>query len=158
MKRSLQVFLVVFGITAIAIASVHVVFGPSLAIPASVPVNATVDSEDRFYATLFAAYGMALLWCAKDVVRRSPAVLFLAVTFFAGGLARLVSMAAVGLPHPFFVAMTALELLIPFLMAFMQLRVSGAAKARLGHRVDRKRGEHGFRNVEAASRRADPRG
>ena len=158
MKRFLQVFLVMFGITAITIASMHVVFGPSLAIPGSVPVNATMDSEDRFYATLFVAYGVALLWCVKDVERKSPTVHFLAITFFAGGLARLVSMAAVGLPNAFFVAMTALELLIPFLMVFMQVRVSSAAKARFEHRVDRKWGEYGFRNVEAASRRDDSRG
>ena len=158
MRRSLQVLLVVFGITAIAIASMHVVFGPSSAIPGSVPVNATMDSEDRFYATLFAAYGAALLWCAKEVERKSPTVCFLAITFFAGGLARLVSMAAVGLPNPSFVAMTALELLVPLLMVFMQVRVSSAAKARFGHRADGRWGEHGFRNVEAASRGDDPRG
>jgi hypothetical protein len=95
MKGSLQVLLVVVGIAAITIASVHVIFGPSLAIPGSVPVNTTMDSEDRFYATLFAAYGAALLWCVKGVERKSRAVHFLAITFFAGGLARLVSMATV---------------------------------------------------------------
>ena len=57
MKKSLQVFLGLFGITAIFIASLHIVLGPS-AIPGSIPVNATMDSEDRFYATLFAAYGV----------------------------------------------------------------------------------------------------
>jgi hypothetical protein len=64
MKKSLQVFLGLFGLTAIFIALLHIVLGPS-AIPGSVPVNATMDSEDRFYATMFAAYGVALLWCNK---------------------------------------------------------------------------------------------
>lgn len=122
MKKSLQVFLGLFGITAIFIALLHVIFGPS-AIPGSIPVNATMDSEDRFYATLFAAYGVALLWCIKDVERKSTVVYFLAATFFIGGLARLVSMAAVGLPNTFFIAMTVLELIIPFFMAFMQSRI-----------------------------------
>jgi hypothetical protein len=128
MKKSLQVFLGLFGITAIFIASLHLVLGPS-AIPGSVPVNATMDSEDRFYATLFAAYGVALLWCIKDIERRSMIVYFLALTFFVGGLARLVSIAAVGLPNTFFIAMTVLELLIPFFMAFMQSRVSKPVNA-----------------------------
>jgi hypothetical protein len=83
-----------------------------------------MDSEDRFYATMFAAYGVALLWCIKDVERKSQVVYFLALTFFVGGLARLVSIAAVGLPNIFFIAMTVLELLIPFVMAFLQSRVS----------------------------------
>lgn len=101
MKKSLQVFLGLFGIAAIFIASLHIVLGPS-AIPGSIPVNATMDSEDRLYATLFAAYGVALLWCIKDIERKSTVVYFLALTFFIGGLARLVSMAAVGPPDTFF--------------------------------------------------------
>ena len=105
MKKFLQVFLGLFGVTAIFIALLHIVFGPA-AIPGSVPVNATMDSEDRFYATMFAAYGVALLWCIKDIGRKSQVVYFLALTFFVGGLARLVSIAASGLPHPFFIAMT----------------------------------------------------
>lgn len=129
MRKALQVFLGLFGVTAIFIASLHVAFCPS-AIPGSVPVNPTIDSEDRFYAMLFAAYGVVLLWCIKDIERKSMVVYFLAVTFFVGGLARLVSMAVVGLPNAFFIAMTALELIIPFLMAFMQWRISKSASSR----------------------------
>ena len=66
MKKTFQGFLVFFGVTDILISLLHIVLGPS-AIPGSVPVNATMDSEDRFYATLFTAYGAALLWCVKDV-------------------------------------------------------------------------------------------
>jgi hypothetical protein len=73
MRRSLQVFLALFGGVAIAIALLHIVFGPA-AIPGSVPVNATMDSEDRFYATLFGAYGVTLLWCVKDVEQKSRVV------------------------------------------------------------------------------------
>ena len=53
-------------------------------------------------------------------------VYFLAATFFVGGLARLVSIATVGLANPFFIAMTVLELLIPFFMVFMQSRIARA--------------------------------
>jgi hypothetical protein len=127
MKKTLQIFLGLFGITAILIASLHVALGPS-AIPGSIPVNPTMDSEDRFYATLFAAYGVALLWCIKDIENKSKIVYFLALTFFVGGLARLVSIAAVGLPNAFFVAMMALELLIPLFMVFAQLRISRKPK------------------------------
>src|SRR5262245_3157507 len=115
MKKSFQVFLGLFGLTVIFIASLHIAIG-SAAIPGSVPVNATMDSEDRFYDTMFAAYGVALLWCIKDIERKSKLVYFLALTFFIGGLARLVSIAAVGLPNTFFITMTVLELLIPFFM------------------------------------------
>jgi hypothetical protein len=122
-KRSFQVFLTLFGVSTILIAGLHVALGPG-AIPGSIPVNSTMDSEDRFYATLFAAYGVALLWCVRDVEKKSAPVYFLAATFFTGGLARLVSWLAVGPPNAFFQAMTALELGIPPFMAFMQSRIA----------------------------------
>ena len=122
-RRALQAFLVLFGVTDIAIALLHIGLGPA-AIPGSVPVNATMDSEDRFYATLFAAYGAAILWCVKDIERKSTVVYFLLATFFVGGLARLVSMASVGAPNRFFIAMTVLELVIPPLAGAAQYRIS----------------------------------
>jgi hypothetical protein len=125
-KKTFQVFLGLFGVATILIALLHVVLGPS-AIPGSMPVNTTMDSEDRFYATLFGAYGVALLWCIRDIERKSQLVYFLAATLFVGGLARVVSMMAVGLPNTFFIAMTVLELIIPAVMVFMQSRISGAA-------------------------------
>jgi len=131
MRRSLQVFLGLFGVTAILIASLHIILGPS-AIPGSIPVNATMDSEDRFYATLFAAYGVALLWCIGGIERKSRCVYLLAATFFVGGLARVVSILAVGPPNAFFLAMTVLELVIPVFMVFMQARISSTASAQEG--------------------------
>jgi len=128
-RRGLRVFLGLFGAAAILIASLHIVLGPS-AIPGAIPVNSTMDSEDRFYATLFAAYGVALLWCIGDIERKSKYVYFLAATFLAGGLARVVSILAVGPPNAFFLAMTALELLIPPFMMFMQASISRTASDR----------------------------
>ena len=125
MRKALQILLAAFGVTAILIASLHVALGPAC-IPGSIPVNATMDSEDRFYATLFLAYGAALLWCVKDVERKAGPVRILAFVFFAGGLARIVSAIAVGLPNTFFVAMTLLELVLPVVIVVMSARVAAA--------------------------------
>ena len=83
-----------------------------------------MDSEDRFYATIFLGYGAALLWCVRDIERKSRVVYLLAGIFFAGGLSRLMSMADVGMPIAFFIIMTILELIIPFFMVFMQWRIT----------------------------------
>jgi len=110
---------------AIFISLLHIVLGPASS-PGSIPVNATMDSEDRFYATLFLAYGASLLWCIRDVEHKAKVVYFLMLTFFVGGLARIVSMFTVGLPNTFFIAMTSLELVLPFVFAYLQFRVSNA--------------------------------
>jgi hypothetical protein len=136
MKKGFQIFLGLFGAAVIIIAALHVVLGPA-AIPGSIPVNSTMDSEDRFYATMFAAYGAAVLGCIRDIERRSRFIYLLAATFFVGGLARVASILAVGLPNRFFVAMMTLELVIPAFMVFMQLRISGAAAGEAAERAGR---------------------
>ncbi len=128
MRKALQVLLAAGGVTAIFISLLHIVLGPAC-IPGSVPVNATMDSEDRFYATLFTAYGAALLWCVKGIERKGAYIKLLALIFFVGGLARLVSIVAVGLPNRFFVAMTVLELGLPVVIVFLNSRLQAAPRA-----------------------------
>lgn len=106
------------GVAIVGISLGHVALGPSV-IPGAVPVNATMDSEDRFYAVFFLAYGAALLWCVQDWQARRREIQLLMAIFFAGGVARLISVAAVGLPNPFFVAMTAVELLLPLAVVWL---------------------------------------
>jgi hypothetical protein len=111
-ERLLRLFLTVFGLVCVGIALTHIAFGPS-SIPGSVPVNATMDSEDRFYATLFLGFGLAHIWAARDLLRRKSVVFALQAVFFAGGLARVISLLAVGPPIALFIILGALELIIP---------------------------------------------
>ncbi|MEQ1541936.1 MAG: DUF4345 domain-containing protein [Novosphingobium sp.] len=108
----LRSFLTVFGLVCVGIALAHIAVGPA-SIPGAVPVNATMDSEDRFYASLFLGFGLAHIWAARDLPSRKGIVLALQAVFFVGGLARIVSLVAVGPPAPLFVFLGALELLIP---------------------------------------------
>jgi hypothetical protein len=122
-KSATRLILWIGGLAAIAIALLHIALGPA-AIPGSVPVNATMDSEDRFYATLFLGFGAALIWCARDLARRSgPAYALLAV-FFAGGIARIISVPAVGWPDTLFIFLGGLELALPPIVGWMIWRHS----------------------------------
>ena len=126
MRRNLQLILAAVGATCAVIALVHIIVGPS-SIPGSIAVNATMDSEDRFYATMFLAFGAALLWCVPGVERKSTIVYVLMLTFFLGGLARVMSIVAVGLPNALFTFLTFVELLLPLIIVYMQMRVARAA-------------------------------
>ncbi len=122
MQSGLKWFVVLFGVVCAAIGATHVVFGPS-SIPGSIPVNATMDSEDRFYATLFIGYGLTMVWCAMDLNARKDAFHWLLVIFFASGISRMVSMTQVGLPHPLFVFLTLVELGLPIGLWLWRRRV-----------------------------------
>jgi len=112
MLRALSLFTALFGLVCAGIALVHLAIGP-LSIPGSIPVNATMDSEDRFYATLFLGFGLAAAWTSCDLRSRNGLFLTLMAVFFVGGLARIVSFIMAGPPNAFFEVMTILELVIP---------------------------------------------
>jgi hypothetical protein len=116
MIQVLRVLAFALGAACLLIGIGHVVVGPDI-IRGGVPVNATMDSEDRFFGALFAAFGLAWLWCAADLAARRNVALCLSAAFFAGGLARLVSMVAAGWPDELYIALAGVELFLPILFA-----------------------------------------
>ena len=125
MRRAFQAFLGAFGLVVIGISVAHLAIGPE-AVIGGAAVNPTSDGEDRFFAGLFLCYGVALLWCARDVQHRRGYVSLLAAALFVGGIGRLLAVVLVGVPHPFYVAMLVLELVVPPLMVLAARRVAEA--------------------------------
>ena len=82
----------------------HLVFGvgADVMLGAQLPPDAVadpvLDSQNRFYGVAFTLYGVLLHLCATDLARYAPVLRALLWVFFAAGLARLVSIALVGLP------------------------------------------------------------
>ncbi len=112
MKRVTEIWLFVFGVVCVGIGLTHLAFG-SASIIGGGPVNATIDSDMRFYALLFAAFGAAFVWCAGNITERGRVANVLGAVFFLGGVARLVAWAATGQPNWFYVLMIPVELIIP---------------------------------------------
>lgn len=112
MRNALRMLLYFFGAVCSIIALTHIGMGPA-AIPGGVVTNAIMDSEDRFYATLFLGFGLAVIWCARDVDSRETSLGALLAMFIAGGIARIISWIAVGSPGPLFLFLGALELILP---------------------------------------------
>lgn len=128
MLSVLRVLLTILGVAAIAICLSIVTVGPGDTAQMSElmfdaltgrdgPLTgrwpATMDSELRFYAPFWGAYGVVLIAVARDLVRLGRWVPWLALLFFAGGLGRAISWATNGAPHPFFLFLMILELLLP---------------------------------------------
>jgi hypothetical protein len=127
--RALSLFAALFGAICMVIALAHIALGPA-AIPGSVPVNATMDSEDRFYATLFLGYGAAMIWSSRALVPRRDVFGALLLIFFLGGIARIISALAVGLPNTLFIVLGSAELLLPPMLWALLKRAAHQAAIR----------------------------
>lgn len=121
MRRALEIVVLIGGVVCVVIGLAHIAMGPE-ALPGAESVNATMDSMDRFYATIFLGYGVALAWCSRDLASRSNVFAALLALLFVGGLARLVSMVVVGRPNDFTLFLLAIELVAPPLLWFWHRR------------------------------------
>ena len=128
MRQTFQAFLALFGVIVIAISVAHFVLGPR-AIIGGTAVNPTMAGEDRFFAGLLLCYGIALLWCSRDVQHKRTYINLLAAALFVGGLGRSLAVLLDGAPHPFYVAMLVLELALPPLMVLVARRVAEPVNA-----------------------------
>jgi hypothetical protein len=125
---ALRLLLAVLGLTAIGICLSILAFGSATTAgffeaqfnaltgsshPLTGAWPATMDSELRFYAVFWGAYGIILLCVAHDLSDKLHLVPPLAALFFIAGIGRVVSYVAVGSPHPFFTFLMVTELLLP---------------------------------------------
>jgi hypothetical protein len=115
MRKAVSYTVAAFGVICVIISLVHIFFG-SASIPGSVQVNATMDSEDRFYASMFTGFGVTLIWTSFNLQARTKVFHALMATFFLGGVARIISVTAVGWPGALFTFLGSLELLVPPLL------------------------------------------
>jgi peptidoglycan/LPS O-acetylase OafA/YrhL len=126
MTRTTQVLVAITGIAVVGIAMAHLILGGAAVIGGS-PLNATAEGEHRFFAALFLCYGLAFLWCVRDIATKRRPLNLLTATFLAGGVARLSSIAVSGPPNAFYGAMLVIELALPFVLFFLTSRLPRSA-------------------------------
>ena len=86
-------------------------------------VNAAVESELRFYAAYYVAYGIAVLRVAPRADRDTAAVRAAAGALFLAGAARTGAWLASGRPEPLQRALLAVELAAPPLVTALEARL-----------------------------------
>ncbi|MEV0993122.1 DUF4345 domain-containing protein [Streptomyces sp. NPDC049949] len=126
MARTLRVLTQLMGWANVAIGLLHVALG-NAAIPGAGGAGATVDSWGRFMGAVFAGYGLAWLWAARQHPIPASAIRWLAGILLLGGVGRVLSLAAHGWPHWFQIALAAIELGLPplfFLLADAEERAT----------------------------------
>ena len=107
------------GATCTAIGLAHVLKGSDITAGAAA-ANASIDSQEAFYGAIFAGYGAAWIWTANQPQMSRELVRFLSGTMALGGVARLISMRRHGRPHPFWIALTGVELVVPAALVWLE--------------------------------------
>lgn len=120
--RQLQFLLRILGIAFLLPALLHLVLGLGAdamlgaRVPAAAAADPVLDSQNRFYGVIFSLYGILLIICAGDLAKYATILRALLWVFFAGGIARLVSIAVVGTPPALVVVLLITELVLPPLL------------------------------------------
>ncbi|MFJ8017945.1 DUF4345 domain-containing protein [Streptomyces sp. NPDC096339] len=130
MARTLKWLALTMGVACVAIGLAHVALG-NAAVPGGGGADATLDSLNRFLGAIFAGYGLAWLWAARQSPIPASTVRLLAAVFLLGAAGRLISLAVHGWPHWFQVVLTVIELVMPPLYFWLADADEKAHAARL---------------------------
>ena len=122
-RRVLRAAFYVGGLVATT-AGLHIVVAGAKSIPGKQRVNSSVESELRFYAAFYVAYGLAALRTAPHADRDVDTVRGLAGALFLAGLARAGGWLASGKPHVGQRTLLAIELAAPPALVLAQARVA----------------------------------
>jgi hypothetical protein len=85
-----------------------------------------LDSQNRFYGVSFTLYGVLLFLCSTNIPKYATVLRCVLWVFFAGGVARTVSIAMYGVPPPLIIALLVGELLPPPILVWWLSRVERA--------------------------------
>jgi hypothetical protein len=133
----LRIAFSLLGVAALAIGGMIFLIGPAstaaafaallkIALPETPRVagldGADVDSELRFYAALWMAYGGTAVWVAQQLPQRIGLLRLMLGVFWLGGLGRVISFLAIGAPHPLFVTLMWIEIVLPPVLLALSYR------------------------------------
>jgi hypothetical protein len=122
-RKNLQRAIVAFAVVAVVTGTLTVFFGSAI-IPDGGSTTASVESELRFYAAWYLGAGLFLASLVPRIERRRLELRVVCLLFVLGGVGRIVGIADAGWPHPIFIGLLALELLLPPVLVVWQSRVS----------------------------------
>jgi Domain of unknown function (DUF4345) len=134
-RRALRGLFYVGGGVATA-AGLHTVVAGARSIAGQELANPAVESELRFYATFYAAYGLFALRVAPRADRDTRGVRAVAGAVFLAGLARAGGWLAAGKPHNTQLALLAIELGAPAPVVAWQARLARGEPSLTGGPMD----------------------
>lgn len=121
-QRALVIVLAALGAVAVASGLNGILLGPG-SIPGGAETTASVDSNYRFAQVFWFAAGAGLWWSLRRLRERRHITRLMLALAFLGGIARLISVVVTGWPHPVFIGVLALELVVIPVVLWWHARV-----------------------------------
>jgi hypothetical protein len=119
-RRALQAAVAILGIVPVSAGLAGAALGPAM-IGVNAPVD--LDSHYRYLSGLLLAIGLAFWAIIPSIERRTTEFRLLTFLVVTGGISRLVSLAAVGIPSPQMAAAFSTELVITPLLCLWQTAI-----------------------------------
>ena len=123
-RRLLQLMVALGCVVPLLAGGAGIAQGPAMlgGVGSGVPVD--LDSHYRYLSGLLLALGLGFASCIPDIERKTARFRLLALVVFVGGLGRLVSLAAIGVPGEGHLFGLVMELVATPLLALWQTRVA----------------------------------
>jgi hypothetical protein len=131
-RSALRALVCVGGVVATT-AGLDTVIRGARSLPRQKLANPSVESELRFYAAFYTAYGLAALRVAPRADRDTAAMRALGGALFLAGLARAGGWLAAGRPHGLQRALLVVELAAPPVIVAWQARLAGVSSRGNNH-------------------------
>ena len=122
-RRLLQLAVAIACLVPLAVGGWSVLHGPHF-LGRSTAIPTDLDSHFRYLSGIFLGVGLAFASCIPTIERKGPRFRLLGALIVSGGLARLVSLAATGVPSAGHLAGLAMELGVVPLLVLWQWRVA----------------------------------
>lgn len=122
-KRLLQATVAVLAAIPTLAGAAGILFGPAF-LTGEPAASADLDSHLRFLSGVFFTIGLAFYACIPAIERKTALFRLASAVVFAGGLARLISLLAVGAPAWPHLAGLGMELIVVPALVLWQSRVA----------------------------------
>lgn len=115
MKRALQVTVVVLSLLPLSFGTLGLVLGVELYIPAEA-ATPKLDSQFRFMSAWDIGLAVVAWWLVLNIESHTALFRIVCLAVFLGGLGRMAAWYFTGAPGTAFIAVMAVELLVPVLI------------------------------------------
>jgi hypothetical protein len=114
MKLGLQIVLGILSLIPMLFSILGITQGAGRLLPEDL-ITANFDSHYRYITGYYISLSLIAWWIIPNVEKHTTVLRIICSGIFLGGVGRLLSISQVGLPDPFAIKFTCLELLLPLL-------------------------------------------